>query len=92
MCNKEVHKLLIQGDQVNCIFCNKQIQDPGKPRRYFCCDSMRLIKDNLLVCENCGQVHDYLTEDEYLDFYENRHRIKKKVCISQKISHHKCHG
>ena len=63
MCNKEVHELLIQEVQVNCIFCNKQIQDPCKPRRYFCCDCMRLIKDDLLVCENCGQVHDYLTAD-----------------------------
>ena len=78
MCNKKVHELFIQEGQVNCVFCNKQIQDPGKPRRYFCCDSMRLIKDNLLVCENCGQVPDYLTADEYIDFYENRHRIKRK--------------
>ena len=91
MCNKKVHEFLIQEGQVNCVFCNKQIQDPGKPRRYFCCDSMRLIKDNLLVCENCGQVPAYLTADEYIDFYENRHN-KKKVRISQKLSHHKCHG
>ena len=57
------------------------IADPGKPRRYFYCDSMRLIKDNLLVCENCGQVHDYLTADEYIDFYENRYRIKRKSIL-----------
>ena len=42
MCDNEVHELLIQEDYVNCVFCNKQIQDPGKPMRYFCCDSMRL--------------------------------------------------
>ena len=29
---------------------------------------MSLIKDNLLVCKNCGQVDDYLTADEYIDF------------------------
>ena len=58
MCNKEVHEIFIQEGQVNCIFCNKQIQDPGKPKRYFCCDSMRLIKDDFIVCKNCGQVHD----------------------------------
>ena len=39
---------------------------------------MRLIKDGFIVCKNCGQVHDYLTADEYVDFYENRHRIKRK--------------
>ena len=30
------------------------------------------------MCENCGQVHYYLTADEYIDFYENRYRIKRK--------------
>ena len=52
MCNKEIHELLIQEGQVNYIFCNKQIQDPGKPRRYFCCDSMRLIKVWQAKCSN----------------------------------------
>ena len=38
------------------------------------------------MCKNCGQVHDYLTADEYIDFYENRHRIKRKS-----VYHRKCH-
>ena len=84
MCNKEVHELLIQKGQVNCIFCNEQIQDPGKPKRDFCCDSMRPIKDNFLVCKNCEQVHDYLSADEYIDFYENRYRIKRKSIYYRK--------
>ena len=84
MCNNEVHELLIQEDYVNCVFCVKQIQDPGKPGRYFCCESMKLIKDNLLVCKNCGQVHDYLTADEYIVFYENRYRIKRKSIYYRK--------
>ena len=84
MCDKEVHELLIQESHINCIFCNKQIQDPDKPKRYFCCDSMRLIKDGFIVCKNCGQIHDYLTADEYVDFYENRHRIKRKSVYHRK--------
>ena len=84
MCNKEIHELLIQESHINGIFCNKQIQDPGKPMRYFCCDSMRLIKDGFIVCKNGGQVHDYLTADEYVDFYENRHRIKRKSVYHRK--------
>ena len=78
MCDKEVHELLIQESHINCIFCNKQIQDPGKPERYFCCNSMSLIKDNRLVCKNYGQVHDYSTAGEYVDFYENRYKMKRK--------------
>ena len=84
LCNNEVHELLIQEDYVNCIFCNEQIQDPGKPERDFCCDSTRLIKDNFVVCKNCGQVHDYLMADEYIDFYENRYRIKRKSIYYRK--------
>ena len=82
MCTEEIHQMLIQEeDAVICVFCSKQIQDPDKPKRYFCCKNMKLIKDKLLVCKNCGQVHDYLTADEYVDFYENRHKMKRKVCI-----------
>ena len=45
---------------------------------------MRLIKDGFIVCKNCGQVHDYLTADEYVDFYENRHKMKRKSVYHRK--------
>ena len=91
MCTEEIHQILFQEENaINCIFCCKQIQDPGKPGRYFCCSNMKLVKDGYLVCINCGQVHDYLTADEYVDFYENR-QDKKEVCISQTTSYHKCY-
>ena len=52
MCTKQVHELLMQNDSaVNCIFCSKQIQDPGRPNRYFCCDSMSEIH----LAINCMQ-------------------------------------
>ena len=45
---------------------------------------MKLVKDGCLVCINCGQVYDYLTADEYVDFYENRHKIRKKSVYHRK--------
>ena len=39
-----------------------------------------------LVCKNCGQVHDYLTADEYVDFYGNRHKIKRKSVYHRKYN------
>ena len=37
MCTEEIHQMLIaEEDAINCIFCCKQIQCPGKPKRYFC--------------------------------------------------------
>ena len=85
MCTEEIHQMLIQEENaINCIFCCKQIQDPGKPKRYFCCSNMKLVKDGYLVCINCSQVHDYLTANEYIDFYENRYRIKRKSVYHRK--------
>ena len=85
MCTEEVNKQLIEEeDAVNCLLCSKQIQDPGRPKRYFFYDSIRLIKDGYLACKNCGQVHDYLRADEYIDFYQNRHRIRKKSVYHRK--------
>ena len=45
---------------------------------------MRLIKDGFIVCKNCGQVHDEYFSSEYVDFYENRHRIKRKSAYHRK--------
>ena len=42
MCTEKIHPKLIQ-DAVNCIFCCKQFQDPGKPKRYFCCSNMSRV-------------------------------------------------
>ena len=78
MCTEEIHQILIQEeDASNC-------QDPGRHGRYFCYSNMKLVKDGYLVCINCGQVHDYLTADEYVDFYENRHKIRKKSVYHRK--------
>ena len=32
---------------------------------------LRLIKEDFIVCKNCGQVHDQYFSSEYIDFYEN---------------------
>ena len=45
---------------------------------------MKLVKDGYLVCINCGRVHDYLTADEYVDFYKNRHKIRKRSVYHRK--------
>ena len=83
MCTEEIHQMLIQEENaINCIFCCKQIQDPGKPKRYFCCSNMKLVKDGYLVCINCGQVHDYLTANESV-YHRKYHIINVMNDIAQ---------
>ena len=52
MCNKEIHEIFIQEGQVNCIFCNKRIQDPSKPKRYFCCGSKTVLSCERIAAES----------------------------------------
>ena len=80
---KEINLELIKDDHVQCPFCFEHLVEV-KSIRMRCCKNMKLIKDKLLVCKNCGEVHNYLTADEYVDFYENRHRIKRKSVYHRK--------
>ena len=36
------------------------------------------------MCTNCGTVNDYLTANEFVDFYENMYRIRKKSIYHRK--------
>ena len=62
----------------------RRFQDPRKPRRYYCCSNVKLIKDGYLVCKNCGKVHDCLTANKSVDIYENMRRIRKKSIYHRK--------
>ena len=45
---------------------------------------MKLVKDGQLLCINCGQVHDEYFAPEYVNVYENRHKIRKKSVYHRK--------
>ena len=80
---KEIHLELIKDDHIQCPFCFEHLVE-AKSIRMRCCKNMKLIKDKLLVCKNCGQVHDEYFSSEYIDFYENRHKIKRKSVYHRK--------
>ena len=88
-CDMELHEGLIElGDDV-CPFCKRALEDE-KPRDrsvkyYLCCDCQDIINDNgLIVCRSCGIVQGYGTAREYVNFYENRHRIRRKSVYHRK--------
>ena len=39
---------------------------------------------NMIVCLNCGSVHGYGYVNEYIDFYENMHKIWWKSVYHRK--------
>lgn len=61
-----------------------QLEEVGKNDET-CCDNKELINDNEKnVCRNCGQVHGYDTVNEFIDFYENMYRIRRKSVYHRK--------
>ena len=90
-CNMELHESLIESGDIVCPFCNQNLEDSDeKPQdrlaKYdLCCDCQDIINDNgMIVCRSCGIVQGYETAREYVDFYENRHKMKRKSVYHRK--------
>ena len=88
-CDMELHEGLIElGDDV-CPFCKRALEDEKPQERLakfdLCCGCQDIINDNgLIVCRSCGIVQGYKTAREYVNFYENRHRMKRKSVYHRK--------
>lgn len=83
-CDKSVHFYLTQENYIECPFCYKQIQN-SNPIKSTCCDNTNITNDaSCLICKNCASVHGYQPVKEYIDFYENRYRIKRKSVYNRK--------
>ena len=89
-CNDDLHDSLVDIGEISCPFCNQNLDSNEKPQdrlvKYdLCCKSPEIINDNLmLVCRSCGIVKGYETLTEYVDFYENRHKMKRKSVYHRK--------
>ena len=77
-CNKELHNELKESGDVVCPFCDEIIQDRSVENE-LCCDCQDIINGNgMNVCKSCGVVQGYDIASQYVDFHENRHKIKRK--------------
>ena len=81
-CNKDIHDELKESGYFSCPFCDQNLDSNEKQRlvKYeLCCDCQDIINDNgMSVCLSCGIVQGYNIASEYIDFYENRHKFKRK--------------
>ena len=82
-CNKELHDELLDSGDIVCPFCDQNLDSNKKPdclvKYELCCDFQTIINNNgMNVCENCGIVQGYGLSVEYVNFYENRHKLKRK--------------
>ena len=90
-CDMELHEGLIELGDIVCPFCKRTLEDSDeKPRdsslKYdLCCDCQDIINnDGMIVCRSCGIVQGYEPAREFIDFYDNRHRIRRKSVYHRK--------
>ena len=44
-----------------------------------CCDKKELLVDDYqMTCQNCATVDHFIYKNDYIDFYENMYKIRKK--------------
>ena len=72
-----------------CPFCKQPLEDEKKcdiiEEYYLCCDCREIVINNgYIVCKNCGIVQGYKKAKEFINFYENLYRIRRKSIYHRK--------
>ena len=82
-CNSQIHDELKNMGEGSCIFCNELLY-AGDNFVDHCCDKQDILEDAYsTVCQNCG-TQSYKYTSNYIDFYENMHRIRRRSIYHRK--------
>ena len=85
MCNKNIHDELIDIGESECPYCCNELLIKGDTSSDPCCDNEQIVNiDGIRVCVDCGIVHTFISKDDYIDFYENIYRIRRKSIYIRK--------
>ena len=88
-CEIGIHEAFIELKQNICPFCKQPLEDEKKcdiiEEYYLCCDCREIVINNgNIVCKNCGIVQGYKKAKEFINFYENLYRIRRKSIYHRK--------
>ena len=79
-CNPQIHDELKNIGESKCPFCDKFLLECDKGVQS-CCSNQHVES---LICVNCGLVFGCEYATEYIDFYENIHKIRRKSVYHRK--------
>ena len=72
-------------EYIICPFCYKQISDYYTAKQRNCYEKPDKMEVNSrLVCVNCGLIGNDIFKNNYIDFYENMYKIRKKSVYIRK--------
>ena len=83
-CNSQIHDELKNIEESTCPFCDQLLVEGDKVVES-CCGEQDIENNNgINVCLNCASVHGYDYDSEYIDFYKNMHRIRRRSVYNRK--------
>ena len=84
MCDTTIHCELIDMEEPECRYCN-ELLIKGDISSVSCCNNERIEDiDGIRVCFSCGLVHCTISKSDYIDFYENVYKIRRKSIYIRK--------
>ena len=83
-CNSQIHDELKNMMESTCPFCYQQLVEVDEVVESCCSEHELENIDGMNTCINCGSVHGCDYVNEYVNFYENMHKIRKKSVYHRK--------
>ena len=91
-CNEKFHEIIKnETEEQFCPICSQDMEFNDECQIVYlkeydvCCDCRDIINnDGMFVCRSCGIVQGYETVRGYVDFYENRHKMRRKSVYHRK--------
>ena len=77
-CNSQIHDELKNMMESTCPFCDQQLVEVVTVVESCCSEQDMETVDGMNICINCGLVDGYVFVNEYIDLYNNMHRIRHK--------------
>ena len=91
-CNEKFHEIIKnETEEQYCPICSQDMEFNDECQIVYlkeydvCCDCQDMIRNfGKFVCRSCGIVQGYEPAREFIDFYDNRHRIRRKSVYHRK--------
>lgn len=85
-CDLVIHDKFKNMGELTCPFCDQQVKEYVSVKKDEpCCENKELINDvGMIVCQNCGVADSHNLVSGYIDFYENRYKIRRKSVYNRK--------
>ena len=83
MCEELIHRELLDIGESICFLCD-ELLDKGDTVIEQCCDKPNIEANETIVCLNCGCVLSSCYYAEFIDFYQNIYKIKRKSIYYRK--------